>query len=163
MMRRRQRGAAHNIWRDRKRPKLIAMLKTDDLILGGDIGQRGYKLAGILWYPALPIGVQASIYSDSHDISNLESAAWRPGLRMLSSCRHSNSMRAAGMRAIHEHERLTTHGLRSAARPQADASKRPSYGLINERTTRGTTKHYFIKRCWARLYPTTKRQFAYQS
>jgi hypothetical protein len=57
MVRRRQRSAARDIRRNRQRPELIAMLKAHDLILGGDIGQRSDQLAGILWYPALPVGI----------------------------------------------------------------------------------------------------------
>jgi hypothetical protein len=44
------------------------MLKAHDLIVSGNISQRSDQLARVLWYPALPIGIQASVYRDSHTI-----------------------------------------------------------------------------------------------
>ena len=51
------------------------MLKAHDLILGGDIGQGSDQLARVLWNPALPVGIQASVYRDSHTVPNIVSAA----------------------------------------------------------------------------------------
>ncbi len=65
----------------RQWPKLIAMLKAHDLILGSNIGQRRDQLASILWNPTLPVGIQASVYRDSHTVPNIVSTARQQGLR----------------------------------------------------------------------------------
>jgi hypothetical protein len=91
MVRRRQRRAARDIRRNRQRPELIAMLEAHDLIFDGDIGQSSNQLACVLWDPALPVGIQASVYRDSHTIPNIVSAAQRQGLRMFRPMRQSAS------------------------------------------------------------------------
>ena len=46
---------------------MIAVLEADKLmIIARNIGERGQQLARILWYAALPVGVQASIDRDTH-------------------------------------------------------------------------------------------------
>jgi hypothetical protein len=67
MVRRRKNRPTRDIGSDSQRPQVFAVLKADELvIIARHIGERGQQLSRILWYAALPVGVQASIDRNTH-------------------------------------------------------------------------------------------------
>ncbi len=56
-----------SVRRDHQRAQVIAVLKADELIVVRHLGQCGQQLASILWYAALPVGIQARIDRNTHN------------------------------------------------------------------------------------------------
>src|SRR5262249_4194434 len=66
VVRRREDRAPPDIGRDSQWAQVIAMLKADEFVVARHFGQCSEQMASILWYAALPVGIQAGIDRNTH-------------------------------------------------------------------------------------------------